>query len=79
MQRTALHLHIRPVVGDVQVSIGTKHFGMVKRAMLKKNPNYSGKTVNNVLSVLSCMVRFWWEREGRDGPHEVGPHEAGLA
>jgi integrase len=63
-------MHIVPVVGEERVGqIGTKHFGMVKRAMLKKNPDYSGKTVNNVLSVLSRMVRFWWEREGLAAPH----------
>lgn len=70
MQRVALQMHIVPVVGEEQVErVGTKHFGMVKRAMLKKNPDYSGKTVNNVLSVLSRMVRFWWEREGLAAPH----------
>ena len=69
-QRTALHMHIVPVIGEEPVGqVGTKHFGMIKRAMLKKNPDYSGKTVNNVLSVLSRMVRFWWEREGLDAPH----------
>jgi integrase len=69
LQRTALHMHILPVVGDEQLGeVGSKHFGLVKRAMLKKNPDLSAKTVNNVLSVLSRMVRFWWERQGLDAP-----------
>jgi hypothetical protein len=69
-QRVALQMHIVPVIGEEQMGrVGTKHFGMVKRAMLKKNPDYSGKTVNNALSVLSRMVRFWWEREGLAAPH----------
>jgi integrase len=69
-QRVALQMHIVPVIGEEQMGrVGTKHFGLVKRAMLKKNPDYSGKTVNNALSVLSRMVRFWWEREGLDAPH----------
>ncbi len=74
-QRTNLHMHILPVIGEEQVGrVGTKHFGLVKRAMLKKNPDYSHKTVNNVLTVLSRMVRFWWEREGLDAPY----FDAGL-
>lgn len=69
LQRTALDMHILPVIGDEQLAdVGSKHFGLVKRSMLKKNPDYSGKTVNNVLSVLSRMVRFWWERQGLDAP-----------
>ncbi len=68
-QRTALDLHVLPVIGEDQVAeIGSKHFGLVKRAMLKKNPNYSPKTVNNILAVLSRMIRFWWERQGLDSP-----------
>ncbi|MFV8755771.1 tyrosine-type recombinase/integrase [Nannocystaceae bacterium ST9] len=69
-QRTAFDLHVLPVIGAEQIdTIGSKHFGLVKRAMLKKNPDYSPKTVNNVLAVLSRMVRFWWERQGLDSPH----------
>ena len=68
-QQTALDLHVLPVIGREQISeIGSKHFGLVKRAMLKKNPDYSPKTVNNILAVLSRMVRFWWERQGLDAP-----------
>ncbi len=68
-QQTALDMHVLPVIGDELIAeVGSKHFGLVKRAMLKKNPDYSPKTVNNILAVLSRMVRFWWERQGLDAP-----------
>jgi hypothetical protein len=37
-QRVALQMHIVLVIGEEQMGrVGTKHFGLVKRAMLKKN------------------------------------------
>jgi integrase len=68
-QRTSLTLHVVAVVGGVSLAaVESKHFGQVKRAMWEKNPDNSPKTVNNALTVLARMVRFWYERDGRDPP-----------
>jgi integrase len=82
-QRIELTKHVAPVIGSIRVAdLGSKHFGLVKRAMLGADA-YSPKTVNNVLGTLACMVRFWYEREGLDAPaikagllkqDEVEPH-----
>ena len=40
----------------------------LKRAMVRKSGSLSGKTINNALTVLSRMVRFWYEREGLTAP-----------
>lgn len=81
--RIELTKHVVPVIGSVQVdAIGTKHFGLVRRAMLGKDA-YAPKTVNNVLGTLACLVRYWYEREGLDAPSfkagllkqdEIEPH-----
>ena len=63
--RTALSKHIIPVVGKVRINeIRSKHFGQIKRAMVRARAEVKPKTINNVLTVLSRMVRFWYEREG---------------
>jgi integrase len=82
-QQIELTNHAAPVIGNVRVAeLGSKHFGLVKRAMLGADA-YSPKTVNNVLGTLACLVRFWYEREGLDAPafkagllkqDEVEPH-----
>ncbi|PRP95495.1 Tyrosine recombinase XerC [Enhygromyxa salina] len=66
-QRGLLGNHIVPAVGSVRIDqIRTKHFGELKRAMAAKE--LSGKTINNGLTVLSRMTRFWYEREGLMAP-----------
>jgi integrase len=68
-QRGLLRNHIVPTVGSVRVDeIHSKHFGQLKRSMSEKDPPLSGKTINNALTVLSRMVRFWYEREGQTAP-----------
>ena len=67
--RTILSKHITPVVGEVRIDeIRSKHFGEVKRAMVRKRATVKPKTINNTLTVLSRMVRFWYEREGLTPP-----------
>lgn len=57
--RTILAKHIVPTVGDVRVDqITAKHFGDIKRAMVRARAQVKPKTVNNALTVLSRLVRF---------------------
>jgi integrase len=73
-QRRVLAQHIVPVVGDVPLKgVGSRHFGLVKRAMFHKDTDYSPKTINNVLGIMSRLVRFWWEHQEKDAPRfQVG-------
>jgi integrase len=82
-QQIELTKHVVPVLGSVRIdTLGTKHFGLVKRSMLAADA-YAPKTVNNVLGTLACLVRYWYEREGIDPPSfkagllkqdEIEPH-----
>ncbi len=68
-QRRVLEQHIVPLLGDLPVGqIGSRHFGLIKRAMHHKDRGYSPKTINNTLGVMSKLVRFWWERQELDAP-----------
>lgn len=68
-QRRILAQHIVPIVGDVPLGeIGSRHFGLIKRAMFHKRSGYSPKTINNALGVMSRLVRFWWESRELDPP-----------
>ncbi len=67
--RTILGRHLVPVVGSVRIDeIRSHHFGQVKRAMVRARAQVKPKTVNNALTVLSRMVRFWYEREDQIAP-----------
>ena len=68
-QRRVLEQHVAPIIGEVPLDqIGSRHFGMVKRAMHRRNRDYSPKTINNTLGIMSKLVRFWWERQELDAP-----------
>jgi integrase len=67
--RSILTVHIVPTLGELRIDeIRTQHFGDLKRAMAHGRKGISGKTINNALTVLSRMVRFWYEREGLTPP-----------
>lgn len=67
--RSVLKTHIIPTLGDVPIDeVRSKHFGELKRSMTVTRKGISGKTINNTLTVLSRMVRFWYEREGLTPP-----------
>ncbi|KIG14343.1 XerC/D integrase-recombinase protein [Enhygromyxa salina] len=68
-QRRVLEQHVVPVVGELRLDqIGSRQFSMVKRHMHRKNSDYSPKTINNTLGVMSKLVRFWWEHQELDAP-----------
>jgi len=66
-QRGLLRNHIVPALGSVLIDeVRSMHFGLLKRDM--SNKGLSGKTINNGLTVLSRMTRYWFEREGEEPP-----------
>ena len=67
--RSILAVHIVPTLGELRIDeIRSQHFGELKRAMAHNRKGISGKTINNALTVLSRMVRFWYERGGLTPP-----------
>lgn len=66
-QRAVFRLYLLPALGSVRVdAIRTPHFHQVRGALAARG--LSPKTMNNALSVLSCAVRFYYERHGLDAP-----------
>ncbi len=62
-KKDALRKHIVPLLGAVRLDeVGTAHFEKLKRGMLELE--LAEKTVNNVMSVLSSMLRL-----GKDYKH----------
>src|SRR5690606_3746479 len=60
--------HLIPLLGSFRVDqLGTRHFDQVRAA--SKVAGLAPKTVNNILGVLSCAVRFYYHRRGEAPPY----------
>jgi integrase len=72
-KRSMLANWIVPVLGDRRVEdIRTADFTKLRMAM--HDDDRKGKTINNVLVVLSSLVRFWYEQHDKSPP----PFKVGL-